>query len=72
MVISVRHGPVTSRNGTRNHGLGLCCLWSRVETVRFRLAIWVATVCATGFHNSCNNHSVILANNLGSFTIQIN
>ncbi|KAJ0522560.1 hypothetical protein HanIR_Chr10g0483941 [Helianthus annuus] len=23
-VVSVHHGPVTSRNGTRNHGLGLC------------------------------------------------
>ncbi|KAJ0710302.1 hypothetical protein HanOQP8_Chr09g0310851 [Helianthus annuus] len=39
MVISVLHGLVTSRNGTRNRGLGWCCLWSRVETGRFRLAI---------------------------------
>ncbi|KAJ0556157.1 hypothetical protein HanIR_Chr07g0310511 [Helianthus annuus] len=36
LVISAHHGLVTSRNGTRNHCLGLCCLWSRVG---FRLAM---------------------------------
>ncbi|MFS7933823.1 hypothetical protein Hanom_Chr04g00384331 [Helianthus anomalus] len=53
MVVSVHHGLVTSRNGTRNRGYGSCCY------VRFRVAIGyrVATMCAINYVTDYHNHT---------------